>query len=85
MRRADAGERLFDTIDFTQESEITSEEEEKFLALAEMICFTGDEAGKMSAALLVLISTLENASRPKTLTAVAKELAFTQLESELLS
>lgn len=85
VRRADAGEGNLHTIDFMQEPESTSEEEEKIAALAEVICCAGDDVGKRSAALLVLISTLENASHPKTLTAVAKELAFARMESELLS
>jgi hypothetical protein len=42
-----------------------------------MICRAGDEAGTKSAALLVLMATLENASHPKALANIAKHLAFT--------
>jgi hypothetical protein len=45
----------------------SSTNEEKIAVLAEMICRTGDEAGTKSAALLVLMSTLENATHPKVL------------------
>ncbi len=47
-------------------------------ALAELICRVGDEAGTKSAALLVLMSTLETASHPKALANLAKHLAFTR-------
>src|SRR5689334_4764175 len=57
---------------------ISSTDEEKVEALAELICRTGDEAGTKSAALLVLMSTLENASHPKALANLAKHLAFTR-------
>ena len=43
-----------------------------------MICRAGDEAGTKSAALLVLMSTLENASHPKALANLAKHFAFTR-------
>ena len=52
--------------------------EEKIAALAEMICRAGDEAGTKSAALLVLMSTLENATHPKALANLAKHVAFTR-------
>lgn len=51
-------------------------DEEKIAALAEMICRAGDEAGTKSAALLVLMSTLENAMHPKALANLTKHLAF---------
>jgi hypothetical protein len=57
---------------------ISSIEEEKVEALAELICGAGDEAGTKSAALLVLMWTLENASHPKALANLAKHLAFTR-------
>ena len=80
VRRADAGERIVDAIDF---SEIpgTSEDdssEDKIEALAEILCRAGDEAGTKSAALLVLMATLENATHPKALANMAKHLAFTR-------
>ena len=75
VRRADAGETLVDEAGFLKRS---STDEEKIEALAELICRAGDEAGTKSAALLVLMSTLENASHPKVLANLAKHLAFTR-------
>ncbi len=43
-----------------------------------MICRAGDEAGTKSAALLVFMSTLENASHPKALANLVKHFAFTR-------
>ena len=55
--------------------------EEKIEALAEIICRAGDEP---SAALLVLMATLENAPHPKALANTAKHFAFTRcVESNL--
>ena len=75
VRRADAGETLIDSPGFLKTSRT---DEEKIEALVEMICRAGDEAGTKSAALLVLMSTLENASHPKALANLAKHLAFTR-------
>ena len=75
VRRADAGETVIDSAGFLKTSSI---DEEKIAALAEMICRAGDEAGTKSAALLVLMSTLENASHPKALANLAKHFAFTR-------
>jgi len=75
VRRADAGETVIDSAGFLKTS---STDEEKIAALAEMICRAGDEAGTKSAALLVLMSTLENASHPKALANLAKHFAFTR-------
>jgi len=47
-------------------------------ALVDVICRAGDEAGTKSAALLVLMSTLENATHPKALANLAKHFAFTR-------
>jgi hypothetical protein len=55
MRRADAGEVVIDSMGFLN----ISSNEEKIAALAELSCRAGDEAGTKSAALLVLMSTLE--------------------------
>lgn len=62
VRRADAGETVVDSTGFLKTSRT---DEEKIAALAEMICRAGNEAGTKSAALLVLISTLENATTRK--------------------
>ena len=75
VRRADAGETLVDEAGLLKRS---STDEEKIEALVELICRAGDEAGTKSAALLVLMSTLENASHPKALANLAKHLAFTR-------
>jgi hypothetical protein len=68
VRRADAGETIVDNIDVSQC-------EEKIEALVQMICRAGDEP---SAALLLLMARLENATHPKALANSAKHLAFTQ-------
>lgn len=73
VRRADAGETVFDSAGLLKTA---STDEEKIAALAEMICRAGDEAGTKSAALLVLMSTLENAAHPKALANLAKHYAF---------
>ena len=75
VRRADAGETIVDEAGFLK---LSSTDEEKIEALAELICRAGDEAGTKSAALLVLMSTLENASHPKALVNLAKHFAFTR-------
>lgn len=75
VRRADEGEAVIDSAGFMKTS---STDEEKITALAELICRAGDEAGTKSAALLVLMSTLENAPHPKALAHLAKHYAFTR-------
>ena len=75
VSRADAGESVVDSAGFLK---ISSTDEEKIAALAEIICRAGDEAETKSAALLVLMSTLENATHPKALANLAKHLAFTR-------
>ena len=74
VRRADEGETVVDSAGFLK---TPSTDEEKIAALAEIICRVGDEAGTKSAALLVLMSTLENTSHPKALANLAKHIAFT--------
>ena len=74
VRRADAGETLFDSSPTPQTNEDDSSEE-KIEALAEIICRAGDES---SAALLVLMRTLENSTHPKALANTAKHFAFTR-------
>jgi hypothetical protein len=75
VRRADEGETVIDSAGFLKTS---STDEEKIATLAELICRAGDEAGTKSAALLVFMATLENASHPKALANLAKHLAFTR-------
>jgi len=68
VRRADAGK----TVD---NPDVPLASVEKIAALAEIICRAGNES---TAALLVLMATLENASEPKTLAHAAKHFAFTR-------
>jgi len=77
VRRADAGE---DVVEDFQSLETNDDDasEEKIAALAEMICRAGDEPATKSAALLVLMATLERADHPKALANTAKHLAFTR-------
>ena len=76
VRRAGAGERIVDSTDFTLEPQFNEDDsnEEKVGALAEIICRTGDA----SAALFVLMGTLENSGDPKLLANTAKHFAFTR-------
>lgn len=75
VRRVDAGETLLDEAGYLN---ISNTDEEKIEALAELICRAGDEAGTKSAALLVLMSTLENASHPQALANLVKHFSFTR-------
>lgn len=52
--------------------------EERIQALSEIIFRAGDEPETKSAALLVLMAALENASHPKALANAAKHVAFTR-------
>lgn len=84
VRRATAGESLFETADFSQADQLNTFEElpteEKVEALADIICrsSSGDEPATRSAALLVLIAAIESSPHPRELAAVAKQLAFTR-------
>jgi len=75
VRRADEGETVVDSAGFLKTSRT---DEEKIAALTDLICRAGDKTGTKSAALLVLMSTLENASHPKALANLAKHYAFTR-------
>jgi len=79
VRRADAGESIVDT-DFSETPDTSEDDssEAKIEALTEMICRAGDEPATKSAALLVLMATLETATHPKVLANTAKHLAFTR-------
>ena len=74
VRRADAGEDVFDNLQSIETDEDDSRYE-KITALTELICRAG---GEQSAALLVLMAALENATHPKALANTAKHLAFTR-------
>ena len=69
VRRADAGEEIVVTLD-------PEEPDDKIGALTEMICRAGDEPDIKSAALFVLMATIENSAHPKALANAAKYGAF---------
>ena len=68
VRCIEAGESIIDKF-------FVASSEEKIEALIDLICRAGDEP---SAALLVLLSTLENSNHPKALANTAKHFAFTR-------
>jgi len=80
VRRADAGEPIIDSLDFSLEPETLERDssEDKIEALAEIICRPGDDRASKSAALFVLMGTLENSTHPKLLANAAKHFVFTQ-------
>lgn len=87
VHRADAGETVIDMIDFSQVPTIQDPgrnmtDDEKIEALTEIICRTGDEPEMKSAALLVLMATLETTAHPKTLANTVKYLASKPMMAE---
>jgi hypothetical protein len=81
-RRANAGEKIFDTADVSQTRETESIEtdedevsEDKIEALAELICRAADES---PIALLVLMRMFEKSAQPQTLANTLKHFAFTR-------
>jgi hypothetical protein len=75
VKRVDAGERISETFDFSQTPESTEEtsNDVQVKALTEIICRAGNDA---SAALLVLMATLETSAHPRLLANAAKHFAF---------
>lgn len=75
VRRADAGEVIADTLDFSQTPEAGEDgsTEERIKALAEIICRGADES---AGALFVLMGMLENSTHPKVLANTVKHFAF---------
>jgi hypothetical protein len=75
VRQAEAGEEVVESL-----RELNTFEDdlgdEKIAALAELICRRGDEPAIKSAALVVLMSALENAVHPRPLANRAKHVAF---------
>lgn len=67
---------ITENLPITDESSEDDLDEEKIEALAEILCRAGDEPETKSAALLVLMATIENAAHPKALANSAKHLAF---------
>jgi hypothetical protein len=77
VRRVDAGEPVIDE-SCVLEADAEISIEEKLERLAAMICQAGAQPETRSAALLVLMSTLENSSEPKVLANHVKHIAFTR-------
>ena len=77
VRRADAGEPIIDESCMLEADDELSNEE-KVERLAEMICQVGAQPETKSAALLVLMSIIENSTEPKVLANHVKHLAFTR-------
>ena len=77
VRRVDAGEPIIDESCLLEANDEISTEE-KLERLAAMICQAGSQPETRSAALLVLMSTLENSTEPKVLANYVKHLAFTR-------
>lgn len=78
VRRADEGEIALETIDFSQTPDTLEQDlsDKRVRALADIICRHGDEPETRSAALLVLMSAIEDSAYPKSLANTAKHLAF---------
>ena len=76
VRRADVGEPIIDA-DLSEANDEVSAEE-KLELLAELICRPGDEPEIRSAALLVLMATIENSTNPKVLANHVKHITFTR-------
>jgi len=77
VRRADAGEPIIDESNVLEaDDEISTEE--KLERLAAMICQAGSQLETRAAALLLLMSTLENSTQPKVFANHVKHIAFTR-------
>lgn len=78
VRRADVGENLIEALDRSEISESNDDVsmEQKISALTEIICRAGNEHQTASAALFVLMGTIEDSRNPKLLANSAKHLAF---------
>jgi len=77
VRRADAGETIMETTELSPTIELNEDEsrEDKFNALAEIICRADDRS---AAALFVLMGMLEHSTHPKLLANTVKHFAFTR-------
>ena len=71
VRRADAGERIIETPDTSEDVS----DREKIEALTDIICGAGDKA---AGALFVLMGMVENSTEPEALANAAKHFAFTR-------
>jgi hypothetical protein len=77
VRRVDAGEPVIDESCMLEANDEISTEE-KLERLAAMICQVGAPPETRSAALLVLMSIIENSTEPKVLANHVKHIAFTR-------
>jgi hypothetical protein len=77
VRRADAGEPIIDDSHLLEINDDISDDD-KLERLAQIICQPGDKTESRAAALLVLMSTLENSTLPKLLANHVKHIAFTR-------
>jgi hypothetical protein len=79
VRRIDAGESVNDDFFVSTPQTFTDESiEEKVQAMSGLICRCGDEPQIKSAALLILMSLLEDSTHPKALANTVKHYAFAQ-------
>jgi len=79
VRRIDAGETVSDDFFVSTTQTLTEDSiEEKIQAMSGLICRAGDEPETKSAALLILMSMLENSTHPKALANAVKHFAFVQ-------
>jgi hypothetical protein len=78
VRRAEAGEAMFETLEVEEiaETDNGDSNDGKIAALTEIICRPGDEPDIKSAALFVLMATIEKSAHPKALASAAKYGAF---------
>jgi len=77
VTRAEAGENVVDTFESLRTPDADKEDSTagKIEALAEIICRAGDEP---TAALFILMETLESSTHPKVLASRAKHVAFSR-------
>ena len=77
VSRAEAGENIVETFDSlrTRDSDQEDSTARKIEALAEIICRAGDEP---TAALFILMETLESSTHPEVFTNRAKHVAFSR-------
>lgn len=79
VRRIDAGEAFSDDFFVSTAQPCTEDSiDEKIGTLSDLICRAGDEPEIKSAALLILMSILENSTHPKGLANTVKHFAFSQ-------
>jgi hypothetical protein len=80
VRCADGGESIVDALERSETRETNQDDlsEEKVEALAKIICRPGNDPETKSAALFVLMGTLEHSGDPRLLANSAKHFAFSR-------